>query len=114
MDLTDSGLPTSIVVGIATFLAITSAFNTWFSSRKTDSEKIEYWKARAVDAEQKAEEEEAASRRDRERLNQLILDMASLKSENAVMLEQLTQLRLTNAALNERLEQFMRTQNAGS
>lgn len=107
MDIDAASLTGLVGSAVGAFLACGAAFTKWMGDNKNETTQVtilredrDQWKARAEAAE-------AASRMDREKLNQLILDQSDMKAQNAVMLEQLTTLRTENAAIKRQLDTIM-------
>lgn len=94
-----TGLPVVISTGIGVFLACMAALNRWIQYQKNDVTQVtiltddrDRWQGRA-------EKAEAAIDDYRSKLNQIILDQSEMKTQNAVMIEQLRNLREENDEL---------------
>lgn len=91
-----AGLPAVVGAAVGSFAAITAAFRSWMQAQKTDTTQITIitedrnrWQIRAEKAEQINEEY-------RDKLNQIIIDQSEMKAQNAMMIEQIKNLREDN------------------
>lgn len=97
VDLTS--MPTVISYGVGAFLAITLAADRWFKTRSADVTQVTIIRDDRDRWQMRAERAEAAIDDYRAKLNQIILDQSDMKSQNAVMIEQLKNLREENDEL---------------
>lgn len=109
-----AGLPTSISIGIAVFLAAMATAKKWFEFTKVEttqvtllSEDRDRWQYRAEKAEQVNAEYQA-------KLNQIIVDQSEMKAQNTIMLDQLTRLREENSELKAEIRKLTGGQNVRS
>lgn len=101
-----TGLPTTIATAVGVFFACMAALNKWMQSQKNDVTQITIltddrnrWQSRAEKAEYAIEDYRA-------KLNQIILDQSEMKAQNAVMIEQIKNLREENDELRAELRRF--------
>lgn len=101
-----TGLPTTIATAVGVFFACMAALNKWMQSQKNDVTQVtiltddrDRWQGRA-------EKAEAAIDDYRAKLNQIILDQSEMKAQNAVMIEQLKNLREENEELRAEIRRL--------
>lgn len=105
-----TGLPATISIGIGVFLACLAAFNKWIQYQKMDVTQVTILTDDRNRWQQRAEKAEAAIDDYRAKLNQIIIDQSEMKAQNAVMIEQLSNLRNKN----DELQQEIRSLSGGS
>lgn len=94
-----TGLPTVIATAVGIFFACMAAFNKWMQSQRADVTQNSILKDDRDRWQARAEKAEAAIDDYRGKLNQIILDQSEMKAQNAVMIEQLRNLREENDEL---------------
>lgn len=94
-----TGLPTTIATAVGVFFACMAALNKWMQSQKNDVTQITILKDDRDRWQSRAEKAEYAIDDYRSKLNQIILDQSEMKAQNAVMIEQLKNLREENEEL---------------
>lgn len=109
-----TGLPTVVATAVGVFFACMAALNKWMQSQKNDvtqvtilTEDRNRWQTRAEKAEQAIDEY-------RGKLNQIILDQSEMKAQNAVMIEQIKNLREENDELRNEVRELSRGNNVRS
>lgn len=109
-----AGLPAAIATGLGVFFACITSFNKWVQLQKTEVTQITIitedrnrWQARAERAEQVNEEY-------REKLNQIIIDQSEMKAQNAMMIEQIKNLREDNERYQQEILGLTRGTNVQS
>lgn len=94
-----TGLPTAVSTAVGVFLACMAALNWWIKSQKNDVTQVTILTDDRNRWQTRAEKAEAAIDDYRAKLNQIILDQSEMKAQNAVMIEQLKNLREENDEL---------------
>lgn len=94
-----TGLPTVIATAVGVFFACMAALNKWMQSQKNDVTQVTILTDDRNRWQNRAEKAEAAIDDYRAKLNQIILDQSEMKAQNAVMIEQLKNLREENDEL---------------
>lgn len=94
-----TGLPTVIATAVGAFFACMAALNKWMQSQKNDVTQVTILTDDRNRWQTRAEKAEAAIDDYRAKLNQIILDQSEMKAQNAVMIEQLKNLREENDEL---------------
>lgn len=94
-----TGLPTVVATGVGVFLACMAALRQWIQYQKTDVTQVTILTDDRDRWQTRAEKAEAAIDDYRQKLNQIILDQSEMKAQNAVMIEQLKNLREENDEL---------------
>lgn len=94
-----TGLPTTIATAVGVFFACMAALNKWVQSQRNDVTQVTILTDDRDRWQNRAEKAEAAIDDYRSKLNQIILDQSEMKAQNAVMIEQLKNLREENDEL---------------
>lgn len=94
-----AGLPTTIATAVGVFFACMAALNKWVESHRSDVTQVTILTDDRNRWQQRAEKAEAAIDDYRAKLNQIILDQSEMKAQNAVMIEQIKNLREENDEL---------------
>ncbi len=101
-----TGLPTTIATAVGVFFACMAALNKWMQSQKNDVTQVtiltddrDRWQERAEKAENAIDDYRA-------KLNQIIIDQSEMKAQNAVMIEQLKNLREENEELRAEIRRL--------
>lgn len=94
-----TGLPPVIAMAVGVFFACMAALNKWMQSQKNDVTQVTILTDDRNRWQVRAEKAEAAIDDYRAKLNQIILDQSEMKAQNAVMIEQLKNLREENDEL---------------
>lgn len=94
-----TGLPTTIATAVGVFFACMAALNKWVQSQRNDVTQVTILTDDRDRWQNRAEKAEAAIDDYRAKLNQIILDQSEMKAQNAVMIEQLKNLREENDEL---------------
>lgn len=109
-----TGLPTTIATAVGVFFACMAALNKWMQSQKNDVTQVtiltddrDRWQERAEKAENAIDDYRA-------KLNQIIIDQSEMKAQNAVMIEQLKNLREENDELRAEVRRLAGGSNVRS
>lgn len=94
-----SGLPTTIATAVGVFFACMAALNKYMQAQRNDVTQVTILTDDRDRWQNRAEKAEAAIDDYRSKLNQIILDQSEMKAQNAVMIEQLKNLREENDEL---------------
>lgn len=94
-----AGLPATIATAVGVFFACMAALNKWMQAQKNDVTQVTILTDDRNRWQQRAEKAEAAIDDYRAKLNQIILDQSEMKAQNAVMIEQIKNLREENDEL---------------
>ena len=94
-----ASMSTAVAAGVGAFLGCIGAYNQWVKSQKTEVTQVSILKEDRDRWQSRAEKSEAAIDDYRAKLNQIILDQSEMKAQNAVMIEQLKNLREENDEL---------------
>lgn len=94
-----TGLPTTIATAVGVFFACMAALNKWMQSQKNDVTQVTILTDDRNRWQERAEKAESAIDDYRAKLNQIIIDQSEMKAQNAVMIEQLRNLREENDEL---------------
>lgn len=109
-----TGLPSTIATGVAVFFACMAALNKWMQSQKNDVTQVTILTDDRNRWQTRAEKAEAAIDDYRAKLNQIILDQSEMKAQNAVMIEQLRNLREENDELRAEVRRLAGGSNVRS
>ena len=94
-----AGLPTTIATAVGVFFACMAALNKWMQSQKNDVTQVTILTDDRNRWQERAEKAESAIDDYRAKLSQIIIDQSEMKAQNAVMIEQLRNLREENDEL---------------
>lgn len=109
-----TGLPTVIATAVGVFFACMAALNKFVQSQKTDVTQVTILTDDRDRWQDRAEKAEAAIDDYRGKLNQIILDQSEMKAQNAVMIEQLKNLREENDELRAEIRRLAGGSNVRS
>lgn len=109
-----SGLPTAVAIAIGVFTACMTAYNKWIQTQKNDVTQVTILTDDRDRWQDRAEKAEAAIDDYRQKLNQIILDQSEMKAQNAVMIEQLKNLREENDELRAEIRRLAGGSNVRS
>lgn len=109
-----TGLPTTIATAVGVFFACMAALNKWVQSQKNDVTQVTILTDDRDRWQDRAEKAEAAIDDYRAKLNQIILDQSEMKAQNAVMIEQLKNLREENDELRAEIRRLAGGSNVRS
>lgn len=109
-----TGLPTVIATAVGVFFACMAALNKWVQSQKTDVTQVTILTSDRDRWQSRAEKAEAAIDDYRAKLNQIIIDQSEMKAQNAVMIEQLKNLREENDELRAEVRRLAGGSNVRS
>lgn len=109
-----ASLPAAIGAAVGTFLACMGAFNKWQQSQKNDVTQATILTDDRDRWQRRAEKAEAAIDDYRAKLNQIIIDQSEMKAQNAVMIEQLKNLREENDELRAEVRRLAGGSNVRS
>ena len=101
-----SGLPTTIATAVGVFFACMAALNKYMQAQRNDVTQVTILREDRDRWQQRAEKAEMAIDDYRQKLNQIILDQADIKSQNAVMVEQIKNLREDNEELRNEIRRL--------
>lgn len=101
-----TGLPTAIATAVGVFFACMAALNKYIQSQRNDVTQVTILKEDRDRWQQRAEKAEMAIDDYRQKLNQIIMDQADIKSQNAVMVEQIKNLREDNEELRNEIRRL--------
>ena len=109
-----TGLPTTIATAVGVFFACMAALNKWMQSQKNDVTQVTILTDDRNRWQNRAEKAEAAIDDYRAKLNQIIIDQSEMKAQNAVMIEQLKNLREENDELRAEVRRLAGGSNVRS
>lgn len=109
-----TGLPTTIATAVGVFFACMAALNKWMQSQKNDVTQVTILTDDRNRWQNRAEKAEAAIDDYRAKLNQIIIDQSEMKAQNAVMIEQLRNLREENDELRAEVRRLAGGSNVRS
>jgi len=109
-----AGMPGVIAMAVGAFLGCMAAFNKWQQSQKNDVTQVTILTDDRDRWQERAEKAESAIDDYREKLNQIILDQSEMKAQNAVMIEQLKNLREENDELRAEVRRLAGGSNVRS
>lgn len=109
-----TGLPTTIATAVGVFFACMAALNKWVQSQKNDVTQVTILTDDRDRWQERAEKAEAAIDDYRQKLNQIIVDQSEMKAQNAVMIEQLKNLREENDELRAEIRRLAGASNVRS
>lgn len=109
-----TGLPTTIATAVGVFFACMAALNRWMQSQKNEVTQVTILTDDRDRWQTRAERAEAAIDDYRNKLNQIILDQSEMKAQNAVMIEQLNNLREENDELRAEIRRLAGGSNVRS
>lgn len=109
-----TGLPTTIATAVGVFFACMAALNKWVQSQKNDVTQVTILTDDRDRWQERAEKAEAAIDDYRQKLNQIIIDQSEMKAQNAVMIEQLKNLREENDELRAEIRRLAGSSNVRS
>lgn len=101
-------LPQLVAMGIATFLAVYLAIQKIVEGQKSEKTHVSIITEDRDAWRDRAKQFQVDNDQIQDKLNALILEQSDMKAQNAVMAEQITNLRKENQELLQRLERFMR------
>lgn len=104
----------TVAAGVGAFLGCIAAYNKWMQSQKNDVTQVTILTADRDRWQSRAEKSEAAIDDYRAKLNQIILDQSEMKAQNAVMIEQLRNLREENDELRAEVRRLAGGSNVRS
>lgn len=107
---TDSfgSIPQMITMGIAVFLAVSLAIQKILDGQKSEKTHVSIITEDRDAWRDRAKQFQIDNDQIQDKLNALILEQSDMKAQNAVMAEQINNLRKENQELLQRLERFMR------
>ena len=109
-----TGLPTTIATAVGIFFACMASLNKWMQSQKNDVTQVTILTDDRNRWQNRAEKAEAAIDDYRAKLNQIIIDQSEMKAQNAVMIEQLRNLREENDELRAEVRRLAGGSNVRS
>lgn len=109
-----TGLPTTIATAVGVFFACMAALNKWMQAQKNDVTQVTILTDDRDRWQTRAEKAEAAIEDYRGKLNQIILDQSEMKAQNAVMIEQIKNLRDENNELRAEIRKLTGGSNVRS
>lgn len=109
-----AGLPTTIATAVGVFFACMAALNKWMQSQKNDVTQVTILTDDRNRWQERAEKAESAIDDYRAKLNQIIIDQSEMKAQNAVMIEQLRNLREENDELRAEVRRLAGGSNVRS
>lgn len=109
-----TGLPTTIATAVGVFFACMAALNKWMQAQKNDVTQVTILTGDRDRWQTRAEKAEAAIDDYRAKLNQIIIDQSEMKAQNAVMIEQLKNLREENDELRAEVRRLAGGSNVRS
>lgn len=109
-----TGLPTTIATAVGVFFACMAALNKWMQSQKNDVTQVTILTDDRDRWQERAEKAESAIDDYRAKLNQIIIDQSEMKAQNAVMIEQLKNLREENDELRAEVRRLAGGSNVRS
>jgi septal ring factor EnvC (AmiA/AmiB activator) len=109
-----TGLPTTIATAVGVFFACMAALNKWMQSQKNDVTQVTILTDDRNRWQERAEKAESAIDDYRAKLNQIIIDQSEMKAQNAVMIEQLRNLREENDELRAEVRRLAGGSNVRS
>lgn len=109
-----TGLPATIATAIGVFFACMAALSKWVQSQKNDVTQVTILTDDRDRWQERAERAEAAIDDYRQKLNQIIVDQSEMKAQNAVMIEQLKNLREENDELRAEVRRLAGAPNVRS
>lgn len=109
-----TGLPTAIATAVGVFFACMAALNKWVQSQKNDVTQVTILTDDRDRWQERAEKAESAIDDYRAKLNQIIIDQSEMKAQNAVMIEQLKNLREENDELRAEVRRLAGGSNVRS
>lgn len=109
-----ASLPATIAAAVGAFLGCIAAYNKWMQAQKNDVTQVTILTDDRNRWQTRAERAEAAIEDYRAKLNQIILDQSEMKAQNAVMIEQLKNLREENDELRAEVRRLAGGSNVRS
>ena len=109
-----ANMSATVAAGVGAFLGCIAAYNKWAQSQKNDVTQVTILTDDRDRWQTRAEKAEAAIEDYRGKLNQIILDQSEMKAQNAVMIEQIKNLRDENNELRAEIRKLTGGSNVRS